>query len=364
METSSLKPLFEGRGPFASVHVDVSRNGSDPTGQIEARWTAIRHELERQGVDEQVREEIGRRIREPSHLPGTVHRTVIARDGEIVMDEVRAGGTTWPEDVCVGPLPDLAGWLSQAAEEVPFLLAEVDRAGADLHAYLGQGRPPVAEDEVQGETWELTKLPEGDWAQDRYQRRAESSWRANAGLVADAIEHLRKRFRPRVVAIAGDVRARAELIEAIGPPSEADDLVVVELPGGGRAAGSSEETEWAEVDEVLTAVAARDEHDVLERLQRGLAGVEPAAFGLEPVAEAIARAEVDTLVLDLGQAREQTIDAARFPGLPVGEYVAGAGPLPADQVLIASTVLTGGQVDLVSSGTVPRGDGIAATLRW
>lgn len=364
METTSLKPLFDGPGPFISVHADVSRDHSDPSAQIDARWTAIRHELEHQGVSESIRDEIGRRLREPSHLPGTVHRTIIARGEEILMDEVRAGGTSWPEEVSVGPLPDLAGWIAQAADEVPFLLAEVDRTGAEVHAYVGQGRPPATSTEVEGETWEVRKLSIGGWAQDRYQRRAEENWRANAQQVAEEIEHLRKQHRPRVVAVAGEVRARSELLEAIKPPPEADDLVVVELTSGGRAAGASEETEWAEVEEALTAVLAQDQHDLLQRLERGVAEVEPTAFGLEPVAEALAKAEADTVVLELGRAREQTIDPARYPGLPVTELVNGAGELPADQVLLAAAVLTGARVELASTGTVPRGDGIAATLRW
>lgn len=364
METHALKPLFEAPGRFVTVHVDVSRDVSDPAGSIQPRVTNARHELERHGASEEVVEEVARRLEEPTHLPGEVRRTLVVRDDEIVLDDVRAGHTGWPEGVTSGPFPDLAGWLSQTEGAVPFVLVEVDRSGADLSAYVGRGREPRETAEVEGEQWELTKLSIGGWAQDKYQNRAENNWRANAEQVADAVESLRKQHRPRLIVLAGDVRARAELVTAIGPPGEAEDLVVVEVESGGRAEGVSNDTLWADVHEALAAAEARSQQDLVGRLEEGLAGTRPTAFGLEPVAEAFAKAEVDTLVLDLDAARDQELDPSRFLGFPLPVDAEQVDAVPADQALLCAATLTGAQVRLLSAGLVPRGDGIAATLRW
>lgn len=364
METTNLKPLFEAPGPFVTVHADVSRDVSDPGGQIQTRWTNIRHELERHEVPEELVEEVGRRLQEPTHLAGEVRRTLVLRGGEIVLDDTRSGHTGWPEGVTAGPFPDLAGWLAQTEGAVPFVLAEVDRSGGDVAAYVGRGRPPKETSQVEGETYQLRKVPVGGWSHNRYQNRAENTWRDNAAAVAEEVEHLRRQHRPRLIVVAGDVRARTELVAAIGPPSEAEDLVVVELESGGRADGVSEETFWADVHEAVASVEARSQQDLVGRLEQGLAGVQPTAFGLEPVAEALAKAEVEVVVLDLAAAREQVIDPARFPGFPLPGALESAGPAPADQVLLTGATLTGSSVRLLPAGLVPRGDGIAATLRW
>jgi len=175
MQTTALKPLFEAPGPFVTVHADVSRNVSDPASHLQSRLTTIRHELERHDVDEALREEVLRRVEEPTDQAGEVRRTLVLRGGEVVLDEVRDGHSGWPEGVTVGPFPDLAGWLSQTEGAVPFVLAQVDRSGGDVAAYVGKGRPPSASAQVEGERWELTKLSIGGWAQDKYQNRARTT---------------------------------------------------------------------------------------------------------------------------------------------------------------------------------------------
>lgn len=364
MQTSDLTSLFQVPGPFVSMHTDVSPNVSDPGGQLRSRWTTMGHELARHGVKEALVEEVRDRLDELPQLPGAARRTLVIGADGILFDRTIGTATEWPEAVTAGPLPDLAGWLAQSDDAIPFVLAQVDRAGGDVAAYVGRGRAPAEEAEVEGEQWELTKLPIGGWAQDKYQNRAENNWRANAELVAEEVEHLRRQHRPRLIVVAGDVRARTELVTAIGAPSEAEDLVVVEVESGGRAAGVSDETLWGDVHEALADVVARSQQELVGLLEEGMAGARQTAFGLEPVAEAFAKAEVDTLVLDLPAARGQALDASRLPGFPLPPGLEEAGAIAADQVLLAAATLTGSDVRLLPSGLAPRGDGVAATLRW
>lgn len=61
MQTSDLTSLFPVPGPFVSMHTDVSRNVSDPGGQLRSRWTTMGHELARHGVKD-----------EPARPPGAL----------------------------------------------------------------------------------------------------------------------------------------------------------------------------------------------------------------------------------------------------------------------------------------------------
>ena len=164
MDPERLRPVFEEPGPFVTLHVDVSRNDEHGNDQIESRWTTVRHELEHASVPDDLVERIGSVLRENTHLPGEVRRTVVAARDRIVLDEVQSGHNPHPEVVDSAPLPDLAGWIDVEDQACPFVLAVVDRTGGDVRTYRATSQPPVAEKSVAGETFYITKVAEGDWA--------------------------------------------------------------------------------------------------------------------------------------------------------------------------------------------------------
>jgi len=362
-DLAAVRPVLERPGPFTTVHLDVSRTAEDHRQQLEARLTNTRHTLEHAGIDAALIEEIGDRLREQTHATGEVRRTLVAEQGEVVFDDVRLGHTSWPETVATGPLPDLAGWASQLDGGFPFVLVRADRRGADIEAYAAASRPPVARTEVEGTEWDLTKLPEGDWAQDRYQRRAENNWEANARLVAAEVDQLRRRLRPRLVVLAGDVRARADLAELLDEGG-AGASSVAQIESGGRAAGASEEAMWTDVMRLLANLEASAHHDLVEVLERGTARSEGVAGDLDQVVDSLVLGEVDTVVLDLAVAHDLRVDPGRHPGLPLPDGALTAGPLPADQVLLAAAALTGAGLSLLPRDLTPGERGVAATLRW
>jgi hypothetical protein len=367
MRLQQVRNVLDHPGPYVSLHVDASRDTEDARQQQAARWTTTRHELEREGVDPALVDQLGELLAEPTHLPGEVRRTIVATPDGILLDDARAGASTWPEAVSVGPLPDLAGWLSIVDGQVPFALVRVDRAGADIEMYLAPSRPAAATASVQGDTFDLTKVPEGDWAQDKYQRRAENTWAANARLVAEQLRSLDAKYRPRLVVLCGDVRACAELTSVIGPVPGGGDVVTVD--SGGRAAGTSDEALWADVERLLDELRARETDDLLQELARGTAIAEGVITGPDRVADAFVKGEVERLVLDLEDARSTTVAASDHPGLVLPEGAMSAGPLPADQVLVAAAALTGAEVSVLPHEIpLPQdfalAQGVAATLRW
>lgn len=359
MQLDKVRTLLDRPGPYVSVHLDVSRTTEDARQQIDARWTTSRHELERHGIDAAVVDEIGERLHEPTHLPGEVRRTIVATPEGVVLDDARAGSSWWPEGVSVGPLPDLAGWLGMVDGEFPFVLVRTDRAGADIEVYVAPSQAVAEQKSVDGETLDIRRLPEGDWMHKKYQQRAENNWQANAELVAEQLRDLARRYQPRLVVVCGDVRARTDLVDIIGDVPQVDVEVV---ESGGRAAGVDEDALWRDVHRVLATYAARDTDDLLQRLARGTAVGEGAVVGVDPVVDAFVQGEVERLALDLAGAHDRTIDVADHPGLSLPEGANTAGPLPADQVLVAAAALTDAQLTVLPRDVLD--DPVAATLRW
>jgi len=359
MHLDAIRPVFDAPGPYLTIHAEVGRTDEHGLDQLDARWTTIRHELEHREVAAALIEDIGERLRENTHVAGEARRTIVATPQEVVFDEVQPGHALWPESVDLGDLPDLGAWLRQADGAVSFVLVEVDRTGGDIAYYRAINQAPADETTVQGESFQITKVPEGDWAQKQYQNRAEELWSHNAEEVAEAITTIARHHRPDVILVAGDVRATAELVEALGR----HPTPVVKLDSGGRAAGTSDEALWTEVGRVLAEHEAHAEEDIAARLAEGVGRHSGVAVGSVDVLEALVRRQVDQLVLDLDQARGATVHPVDFPGLDLPDPARNAPEVPADRVLVAAAARSDAAVSLLPGELIPD-HGIAAILRW
>lgn len=359
MHLHAVRPVLDRPGPYLTVHAEVGRTDEHALDQLDARWTSLRHELEHHDVDRALVEQLGERLRENTHVPGEARRTIVATPHEVVFDDVQPGHALWPEIVDLGELPDLAGWLRQADRAIPFLLVRLDRTGGDLAFHRAVSRAPSEESTVQGETFQIRKVPEGDWAQKQYQNRAQGLWAQNAAAVAEELTRMVARLRPQVILVAGDVRAADELVEALGR----HPTPVVRLHAGGRAAGISEEALWQEIDTVLAEHEAHADQELAERLDEGQGRAKGVAVGSVDVLEALVRGQVDELVLDPAQVRDATVHPADFPGLELPEPARSSAELPADRVLVAAAARSDSAVSLLPEALVP-GHGVAAILRW
>ncbi|WP_157953216.1 baeRF2 domain-containing protein [Nocardioides allogilvus] len=362
MHLTRLRPVFESPGPFVSLHLEVGGASEDALSQREARWTTTRRELEDAGIDTALLEDIGRRVLENTHLPGEVRRTIVTDSERVLLDDVQVGHNPRPEVIEHSALPDLSGWLSSEDLAIPFVLAVVDREGADIDAFTAISRPPDESETVTGETFYITKVAPGDWAQKKFQQTAENTWQHNAELVADAIRSLARSHRPRVVLVAGEVRARAEVTRALESSGTEELGRLVQVESGGRAAGASVEALWQEVDTHLREVSAELDADVQARVEEARGRGEAAATGIDEVLEALAKSQVDRLVVDLDAVHDKSITPAQHEGLPV-PAAAAADEQPADRVLVAAAALTGAELTLLPSA-MARGGGVSALLRW
>lgn len=360
MDLSRLRPIFEESGPFLTVHAEVGRASDNPDEQLAARWTRVRHELEREGLDASLVEQVGERLQEVTHEPGEVRRTIVAAGGRIVFDDVQPGHNPLPEVLERAELPDLTAWLTAEDQVVPFVLAKVDREGADLEVHRAAAGVATDEESVTGQTFNITKVAVGDWAHRKYQQYAENAWEQNAREAAESIVAMARKHATSAVMVAGEVRARSEVLKALhGQGAEIGPYL--ELERGGRAAGASEEALWDEVHEQLRTLQASRDSDIAAQLDQARGRGEGAATGLDEVLPALAKAQVDRLVVDLAAMSERTVDVGRYAGLPMPSGV--GGELPADRVLVAAGALSGAEVTLVPA-SMAHGGGASALLRW
>lgn len=359
MNLATIQHLYTHAGPYVSLHIDVSRNTEDAPQQRDARWTSTRHDLEKAGIDSGLIEQIGERVGERTEVPGEARRTVVAAGDQVVFDDVRAGHSIWPEATSYGPLPDLSGWLHQVDGQLPFVLVTADREGADIDVYQAISKSDPEHREVAGETLHITKVPQGDWAQKQFQQRSENVWQQNAREVADAVRTACAESRPRVVLLAGDERARAEIAKAL----DGLQTQVVQVQAGGRAPGSSDEALWTEVRGVLASLEGHDQQEIAERLLEKSGQGSGAARGLPDVLDALVLGKVERLVLDLRAAHDLTVTPADHPGLPLPESVMDEKDLPADLVLVAAGAATDAELSILPAEQT-KGAGVAALLRW
>jgi Bacterial archaeo-eukaryotic release factor family 2 len=358
MNLAGIQHLYNHDGPFLSLHLDVSREAEGVTKGVESGWNSVRRELMSIGADEALVERVGEIVRKPTGMPGAARRTVVAEGDAVLFDDVRMGVGAWPEVTTIGPLPDVSGWVAQVDGEFPFLLVVADREGAEVDVYRSLSQQEHQHTSVEGQTLHINKVPAGEWAE--LQQHTEEVWRRNARSVAETVQSAGKQYGAKLVLLAGEVRARAEIQEALG---SGGNLEVVEIESGGRAAGSSSEALWREVDIALGQQWQQERQGVRDRLQEQSGQNHAIARGLRDVLEALVRGQVERLVLDLGAAHEQTVAPGDYPGIVLPSAAFEGRRLPADQTLLAAGASTDAEVTVLPSTSIG-GDGIAALLRW
>lgn len=356
MDTTGLQDLYQHPGPFATALVDVSRDSENGAHEHELRVRDAVDRLTERGADPAVVEAVRERLAEPLSHPSPVARLVVAGAEGVLLDET-AGFRADRSTATWAPLPDLTAWVAHRDSTVRFVLAVVDHVGGDV-SLMDSDVPDAVESETAGgETQFVHHTPVGGWSALRYQHVTENVWEENARAVAERITH-HVRTGPRLVLLAGDPQSRPRVVEALG------DLPVelVELETGTRAADGGDEVLQQAVREALLGVVVRRRtalvHEVRERTGQGRA----VATGIDEVAEAFVRGQVDTLVLDPASVEDVELDPRRHRGLVLG----GTGaqePLRADLALVAAAAATAAQVAVLPAATLG-GQPAVGLLRW
>jgi Bacterial archaeo-eukaryotic release factor family 2 len=158
-----------------------------------------------------------------------------------------------------------------------YVAVAIDRAAAEITSVHGAGGASHTVTVV-GPDDEIERNAPGGWSQPRYQRRAEDSWRHNAGAVLDAALQAARQVDTRMVLVAGDVRAVQLLQEQLGRHQH--EPTIRHLPCG-RSPDGSADARHSAIAAVIAEEVEKQNTRLLKRLRDeagpvGLAAVRAA----------------------------------------------------------------------------------------
>ena len=366
MRITPLQELTGRVGPFASVTMDVSRNDETAARELADRWEDLDRELAAAGAADHLRKPIGEAVLEPTGRPGSVGRLVVSDADGIALDLVLPSRPT-REQAVFGPIPLLLPAYRTLADTLPYLLAEVDRTGADITVVnaLGVSTDQV---EVQGTHDVIHRVAGGQLSGRRIQNRAEDSWERNAAEVARVIDELIARHHPAVVVLDGDSVAVGHVIDAgSGRLRE----LAVKLKAGARADGASVTARDVELTGVLVQQRRLLQAELMDRFGIEEGRQQAAVQGLDSVVDAARRAQIQELLLHDDLQSTHTLWVGTAPG-QIGmlreEVIALGAEEPvkvrADNALVWAAVNSDAGVTLLDPDDRALANGIGALLRW
>jgi hypothetical protein len=288
-QLAGLARIARSDGPFASVYLGVAPDAVDAAHRLDVRWRDARRELERQGAPASVVDAIAEIVERDDHRGGATLAVLADESGRRLVSELPNPPTR--DVVAWEPLPRLGPLVEWRQAELPHVVVLTDRTGADVFGVVGDTE--AVHEDVQGDSAPIEKNAPGGWSQKRYQTRAESSWSENAADVARVVEETCDRIDAKLVVVAGDVRA-VELLRKALPPS-VDELVTV--IDGSRHADGSEDAIAADTVRAVATVVARDTAALLAKFREEVGQHDRAADGPGPVLEALARGQVEVLLV-------------------------------------------------------------------
>jgi hypothetical protein len=356
-----LADLVAAPGPFASVYLTTEAGIENAAQRSEQHWKVARRQLADAGATEDALAAIDPLVPD-AHLRGQCLGAVAAAGGSLHAEH---SPEPPPRDRVVwAPLPALVPLLAWRQSSPTHVAVLADRAGADLFVFRHGGTD--LHGEAGGAEDPLAKSSPGGWSQPRYQRRAENTWEHNAHDVAAEVTTLVDRFDPRLVVVAGDVRA-LELIREALPDRVAERLEVVD---GGRSEDGSEDAFAHAVHGRLAGAVAADTVHLLEKFGEELGQHDRAVDGPEATLAALARAQVEVLLVH----EDPDDDRRALFGPEPTQVGVGADELaamgvrqpteaPLVDVAVRAALVTGAGIRVVPAGASPTG-GLGAILRW
>ena len=287
MHHAEIARVFDADEPFTSAYMDTEGDVEQAADRVALRWKNLRGAMLEAGVPEATVAAIDPLV-EGSHTAGATLAVIAAVDGPRYSANLPDPP---PRDTLlrVGALPDVVLLLAAGQAAVPHVAVLTDRTGADMAARVADD---VARTErVDGRvTPHIHKAQAGGWSQPRHHHRAEALWESNAGEVAEALTRLVDQVRPRFVAVAGDVRALG-LLREHAPKRVRELLAVV-----GGELGSLDEV-FVEADRLVRDTVEADNQALLERFAEERGQADRAVEGAAATLAALARGQVDTLLL-------------------------------------------------------------------
>jgi hypothetical protein len=356
--TQQLAQVYRDGGDWSEVYLDVSISTADARQVKDERRTSVLDQLTRAGAPKADIVTVGDALAADEIPRGNACVFLLVKDGELAIHERFPGLTVEPESVRFGPLPNLAPVLRHRPCGFGYLVVETSREGGELRLYRAGSANEESEQQVGGRTDTLHKSPGGGWRQDHGQNHVEEVWRQNQSKLAAVIDEIVLTRRPRLLVVAGDIRARDLLAKELSAASR--EILSVE-PTNTHADGASDYALVEHIDREIERIVADDMRNISDRLAiRSGRGENTTEFTIGGIVDALAGAQVDTLILDSERLRDRELLA--LDGQPwvatAPETTLGAGILasvPAELGLVRAALLTDARILFIDSEAAPDG---------
>jgi Bacterial archaeo-eukaryotic release factor family 2 len=367
MELSSLKPLFDHPGPWASVYLDTSRATQDAKQQIELRVRAALSRLDELGVDKETRRALGDALADIPVSGSPPGRALFAAGGEVVLDRPLTASPPLPEATW-SVLPRLAPLLTLVEDQPRCLVAHVARTGARFEV-VGSLEHEAA-GEVKGAQWPVHRTGRNDWSERRFQIRVENTWERNAELIAEEIARIWPGTGADLLVLAGDPRERRSVHDRLPEQLRHSSVETGHGPVAREIAEARERWQRTRLEGALDRFRAGRGHPG----EHGPDGSDPgaAAEGVPAVVEAARRRQIETLLVQpdggdtqrevwVGPAPDQVgVERRELRAMGVPDPV----PARADDALLRSGVAADARVLAVPDDMAGPAGGVGAVLRW
>ena len=352
-------------GSWSTLYLDLSGDRENPEGLQESRRRSVQDRLRAAGAGDATVRAVDDALGTPTGLPSPFSRYLLVRDGVVAADEPIPGPANGPEVLEVGDLPSLAPLIRAGVDEFAYLVVQVSRDGGDIAVHRTGAFFPELETTLTGRTDTLHKAASGGWAQLNHHEHVEELWKQTQGELSAEIDRIVQEARPRLIVVAGDLRARGLLLGALGERSRS---IAVEYPKDTRNDGTDGAALAAFAAEQVAAVERRDREDAVDLLRTRLGQERPAADrGLAGVVEALRQGQADTVFVDVAAlADERLLALGEVPWVAATQEDAGpAGvvlEVPAAEAVVRAALLTDARILLAPEGDL--GASAAALLRW
>jgi hypothetical protein len=340
IQLDDLRELIGAASPFVTVAMPTPSQLDDARHRLEIRWKNARRELESSRWSADDIAELDAMVSELPHDGGAA--LVIFRS---------ADGTTFAEFldepvhelvVAESPLPRLAIVIEARQRAVAHLVVEIDRAGADIHAFDG-GRV-LGTEQVEGDTEHIHRGHPGGWSQRRFQQRAENTWERNADDVATQVVDMARTHQPEVIFVAGDVRAQHLLLESL-PERERAQTTLIEAGSPHGVAG--EIVRW------LSDHVARGVRDLIEEVKKRQ-GSGTASTDVADILACLDEGRVEHLLVH-DDGTDEDVTTRQVAGVPTGSRTVDAA--------IAGALRSDAEITVIPRVAMLDGP-IAALYRW
>jgi hypothetical protein len=295
---AEIRNLYKHPGPFATAYLDGSRNTEQGQHEVDLRWRALRAELAQAGADKTVLAAMDSVQNSDRPVAGRHGHLVVANADGVLLDETTEmpplrGYASW------APLPHLLPFLARRAEVPPHVVVIADRTGANVYVNAGYTEIKLSQakpESVDSEEFPIRKTGRDVWSERHFQNRVDNNWAENAENVAAAVNQHVHEVAAQLVLVAGEVRARALLMDALAEKLH-PGIDITETAAGGKGDGSALERIQQAVHDALLRLRWRHRRTVLDKLRQGVSRGDYGVTGTELVLEAVRRGEVETLVI-------------------------------------------------------------------